>query len=225
VKWTDDGWPQILPPGERVPYVVPEPKVGRVTPNAPFAVPLTGNFTWRDEFAGTTLSPLWIMLRQPHETWWHRASGQLTLTPRSDTLSGKGQPSFLGRRLQHARFEASTALEVPTSVGVSAGLVAFQSETHHYYFAVRRTADGVQLFLERLNGKEPELVASAKLTNVKQLKLRLTGEDNVLSFSYAADSGDWQTLVADADATAITTQAAGGFVGALVGLHARIEGR
>lgn len=223
VKWTDDGWPQILPPGERVPYVMPEPKVGRVIPNAPFATPLTGNFTWRDEFTGPTLSPLWVMLRQPHETWWHQANGQLALTPRNDTLSGKGQPSFFGRRLQHARFEASVALEVPATVGVSAGLVAFQNETHHYYFAVRRTAENVQVFLERLTGKEPELVASAKLTEVKQLKLRLTGEDKILSFSYAADSGDWQTLVPDADATVITTQAAGGFVGALVGLHARLD--
>jgi len=223
VKWTDDGWPQILPPGERVPYIVSMPKVWRIVPNAPSSVPLTGNFTWRDDFSSPTLSPLWIMLRQPHETWWHQDGGQLTMTSRSDTLSGKGQPSFFGRRLQHARFETSAAVEVPSATGLSAGLVAFQSETHHYYFAIRRSSEGLQIFLERLNAKQPEVVASAKLADAKQLKLRLVGEDKVLSFSYAADDGSWQTLVPDADATVITTQAAGGFVGALVGLHTRIE--
>jgi len=29
VKWTDDGWPLILPPGERVPYVVKAPSGAR----------------------------------------------------------------------------------------------------------------------------------------------------------------------------------------------------
>src|SRR5205823_164451 len=139
-------------------------------------------------------SPIWVMLRQPHESWWRQENGQLSLTSRSDTLSGKGQPAFFGRRLQHARFEASTEFEVPSAIGVSAGLVAFQSETHHYYFAVRRTSESLQIFLERLNGKEPEVVASAKLVDAKQVKLRLTGEDKILSFSYATDAVTWQTL-------------------------------
>jgi alpha-N-arabinofuranosidase len=166
------------------------------------------------------------MLRQPHETWWHQTGGQLSLTPRNDTLSGKGQPSFLGRRLQHARFETSTALEVPATTGVSAGLVAFQSETHHYYFGVRRTAEGLRVFLERLNGQEPELVASAAVVpDTKRLTLRLIGEDRILSFSYATNGENWKTLVPDADATVITTQAAGGFVGAVVGLHTRTEAK
>lgn len=242
VKWTDDGWPQILPPGERVPYVVSSPKVERADPSAlsdlskasalrstrPTALPafpLTGNFTWRDEFDGAALSPAWLMLRQPHETWWQQANGQLSVNPRTDTLSGKGQPAFFGRRLQHARFDTSTSLEVPETVGVSAGLVAFQSETHHYYFAVRRTAEGAQVILERSNGKAPETVASAMLPVTKRVTLRLTGDDKVLAFGYATDAGTWQTLVSDADATVITTQAAGGFVGALVGMHARSEAK
>ena len=103
--------------------------------------------------------------------------------------------------------------------------MAFQSEDHHYYFAVRRTAEGLQLFLERWNGKEPELVASAMLPETKQLKLHLTGDDKMLSFGYAIGVENWHTLVPDADTAVITTQAAGGFVGALIGVHARIEGK
>ena len=62
------------------------------------------------------------------------------------------------------------------------------------------------------------MVARAEIPAVAELKLRLTGQDKVLSFSYAVDAGPWQTLVSNADAAVITTQAAGGFVGATVGL-------
>lgn len=237
VTWTDDGWPQILPPGERVPYVVETPKsrAGFSPPSAESrlkpALPLNGNFTWRDNFTDDTLSPLWIMLRTPKETWWKtNAAGELHLTPRADALSGKGNPSFLARRLQHARFDASTALTPPAADGVSAGLAALQNETHYFYLGVRREgAENLTLFLERFNGGEKaEVIATKTIPRADRLQLRLTGDDLSLAFSYstsaAADS--WQTLAVDVDGTPLTVQAAGGglhFTGAVVGLHARVD--
>ena len=234
VTWTDDGWPQILPPGQRVPSIVASPKVERVVPNALSAPadPLTGNFTWRDDFDSAELSPLWIMIRTPKETWWktHASSGELHLTPRRDALSGKGNPTFLARRLQHARFDASTALTPPTSDGVSAGLVALQNETHYYYLGVRPDGtDELTLFLERFNGGEnARVIATKTIPRTDKLHLRLSGDDLTLAFSYSASAtaDAWQTLAAEVDATPITVQAAGGglhFTGAVVGLHARLE--
>lgn len=229
VEWTKDGWPRILPHGERVPYTVAAPKVERVTPNAP-SVPLSGNFTWRDEFDRATLSPLWIMIRAPHETWWHldQPAGRISLTPRADALSGTGNPSFLGRRLQHAKFETSTTLAIPASAGTSGGLVALQSEEHYYYFGVRRTADGLELFLELMNGKTPSTVATAPFTAdaATPLTLRLTGNNAVLAFDYRLGAGAWTSFVPKAETQPITVQAAGDgmhFTGAVVGLHARTE--
>jgi xylan 1,4-beta-xylosidase len=224
--WTSDDWPVILPPGTRVPSQLAAPKRSSARSTSdPAPVSLTGNFTWRDEFENSSLSPLWVMLRAPHETWWNltQKKGYLDLTPRRDTLSGAGNPSFLGRRLQHARFDASTALEPPETSGVSAGLVAFQNETHNYYLGVLRTEGNLTLFLERLNGRAPERIAQASLPIIPHLELRISGDDRKLAFAYQISTGEWQTLVADADATVITTQAAGGFVGAMVGLHTRIE--
>ena len=238
VQWTDDGWPQILPAGERVPYAVASP--GRANPpDEPssaaarlgrLALPatLTGNFTWRDDFTTPTLSPLWIMLRQPHVTWWslNSPAGKLGLVPRSETLAGKANPSFLARRLQHAKFEASTGLDVPTAPGVSAGLAVFQSETNHYYFAVHRTAEDLDLFLELANGQRPTVIARTKLSTTAHLDLRVTGDEGTLAFTYATKSGEWQTLVPAAETLPVTVQAAGGglhFTGAVVGLHARLD--
>ncbi len=230
VKWTEDDWPQILPPGERVPYLVTAPKVERVAPSAIETTrspatdpPLTGNFTWTDTFDAPALSPLWLMLRTSKETWWSQTNGHLNLTPRTDQLSGTGNPTFLGRRLQHARFEVSAKTETPATVGISAGLVAFQSETHHYYFAVRRTVGGLSAIVEKWNGQGAELLITTVLPEVKQIELRLIGEDRNLAFAYSFKPGEWHTLIPEADATVITTQAAGGFVGALVGLHARVD--
>ena len=233
VHWTDDGWPVILPRGERVPFVVAvpdkaKPLIKAVQGGRP-AVPLTGNFTWRDDFDAPKLSSLWVMLRAPKETWWSldRATGQLNLVPRAERLSGKGNPSFLARRVQHARFDATTRLAVPTTAGVSAGLAVFQSETHYFYFAVQRTLHGVSVFLEHANGKDPERTASASIADTPSIELRLTADDKVLTFAFrSSPSADWTTFVPDADATTITVQAAGGglhFTGAVVGLHTRIE--
>lgn len=224
VKWPDDGWPVILPPGERVPMAGKTP--GGVSVRVSDALPLNGDFTWRDEFKADALSPAWIMLRTPKETWWSLdgAAGKLKLTPRAELLSGRGNPSFLGRRVQHARFSASTSLEVPTGPGVAAGLAVFQGERYHYFAGVRRETNGVSIFLERVRGRAgQEVVKSVNLANAKNVKLRVTSNDAKCSFEYAADAGSWSTLAADEDATLLTTDVAGGFVGATVGPHVRLE--
>ena len=225
VNWTADGWPQILPPGERVPYVVVSPR--GVSAAAAPAQPLTGNFTWTDEFDQPKLSTLWTMLRAPKETWWQLGGGSLNLVPRADTLNGTGNPSFVGRRLQHSKYEVSTKLRVPATAGTSAGLVAIQNETHNYYYGVHRTAAGLTVFVEKWNGPKPETVATAALpAETSGIELRLTGDGPTLSFAYALKSGEWKELLANADSYPISVQAAGGglhFTGALVGLHARLE--
>jgi len=225
VKWTEDGWPQILPPGERVPYLVASPKGATIVANPTH--PLTGNFTWTDEFDQPALSPFWIMLRTPHETWWKLADGKLVLTPQSEKLSGKGNPSFYGRRLQHSKFDATVKLQVPATVGISAGLAAIQNETHQFYFAVQRTDGGLSAFVEQWNGPKPERLITGLLPEgTTSVELRLTGDEKILSFAYSVKPGEWHVLVPATDSYPLSGQAAGGgihFTGALVGPHARIE--
>ncbi len=166
------------------------------------------------------------MLRTPTENWWNLSKEGLALTPRADRLSDKGNPSFLARRVQHAKFDASTTLDVPGSAGTSAGLAVFQNETHHYYFAVQRTADGLSVFVEKWNGPKAERMLASAFPETKELELRISGDDKVLSFAYAVQPGEWKVVVSDADALTVTVQAAGGgnhFTGAVIGPHARLE--
>jgi xylan 1,4-beta-xylosidase len=229
VTWTHDGWPVILAPGKRVPFVETSPVVhGKPVARNSALRPLNGNFTDRDEFNQPALDLSWIMLRQPHTTWWKldpRNGGQLELTAQTEKLSGKGNPSFLARRLQHQRFNAQTELTVPAATALSAGMVAFQNETHHFYLGIKRLNDHeLRVFLERYNGgSAPELVASKDISTTSQLTLRITGEIAQGSFAYAPDGKTWTVLTENVDLRVLTTHVAGGFVGAVLGVHARLE--
>lgn len=227
VTWTDDDWPVILAPGERVPYIVqaPAPPASRVP--SPASAGLTGNFTWIDEFDQAALSLQWIMIRTPKENWWSLAGGRLSLTPRAERLSGRGNPSFWGRRLQHSKFDASAKLDIPATRGTSARLAISQNETHTFYFAVQRTEGGLSAFVEVQNGPKPQTLVTGLLpTDAKAIELRITGAETTLRFAYRVGSGEWKDLLPQADSYPISVQAAGGgghFTGALIGPHARTE--
>jgi xylan 1,4-beta-xylosidase len=221
VSWPEGGWPVILEPGVRVPLVGTAPK--GVTFQANARERFDGRRGWRDEFTGSALDQTWIMLRAPKETWWKVDAGTLLVTPRTELLSGRGNPSFLARRVQNAHFTASTALAVPTEIGVSAGLAVFQGEKFHYFLAVRREADGVIARLERHNREGLEVVATQTLGSAAKVRLRASATEDKIAFAIAADEGEWRTVLDGADAKLLTTEIAGGFVGATVGVHARLD--
>src|SRR5262249_19539410 len=89
VRW-ENGWPMILGGNATVPYVANRP----IPPLHPAtAIPPAGNFTIRDDFSSTTLSPYWELVRTPHESFY-----DLTSYPGSLTL--RARPAGLGSRAQ-----------------------------------------------------------------------------------------------------------------------------
>lgn len=221
VSWPEGGWPVILEPGLRVPLIGTTPKGVTFNPDGPER--FDGGRNWREEFIGPALDQTWIMLRAPKENWLKLDAGRLLVTPRAEALSGRGNPSFLARRVQHAHFAAETALAVPADAGVSAGLAVFQGEKAHYFIAVKREGDGVTAYVERHNRAGVEVVGKLALGAAGAVRLRATSAEDKCAFAVSADGGAWQTLVADADAKLLTTEVAGGFVGATVGVHARLD--
>jgi alpha-N-arabinofuranosidase len=219
VNWKD-GWPTILPDGVAVPYVVRGPAGAGLRSSA-----LTGNGTTRYDFAGgNSLPPELIMLRRPSQAWWSMDPvGHLSLVPGRDTLSGRGNPSFIAHRLQHARFESTLVVLPPSDPGVSAGLAVFQNEEHHYFLGVRRAlAGGLEIFVEDREGAPTRALAAFRdLTD--PVELRIAGDGAVLRFSYHTGTDVWVDLGGDFDATVLSTRAAGGFVGSVIGPYARID--
>jgi xylan 1,4-beta-xylosidase len=228
LSWTKDGWPSILPRGKRVP-LNGTPPAGVNVERSP-KTPMNGTFTWRDDFDNEHLSPLWVMLRSPKETWWEVApsAGLLLLTPRKEKLTGSENPSFLGRRVQHHRFTATLVLEPPKEPGVSAGIAVFQNEQNHYFLLVRRHGEQYHIVLEKSEGHSGEPtklseVASAQIASTERVVLRIVTEEGVCSFTYSVGDIDTQVLAKDFDAKLLTSAVAGGFVGATVGPHVRVD--
>jgi alpha-N-arabinofuranosidase len=222
VTWKDE-WPIILPKGKPIPYV----QRGLAAKPAPpgTAVPTTGNFTWRDEFDGPSLNPAWIFARVPREQWadLRAKPGALTIHPLAESLDTLKNPSFLARRQQHIAFDASTSLQLPASGHVAAGLAAFQNENYWYFLGARRAADGVQVFLERRDGKSTTTVATTTVAAAGSLQLKVSANGPAYAFSYASPGEPWHTLRASEDGTLLSTDVAGGFIGAVIGPYARAE--
>ncbi len=222
VRW-EDGWPRITGPGEAISSVTRRPDLpAGATP----AIPTFGPFTIRDEFDGKALPPYWMMLRNPRERWHWLSSGSLHLMPRTASLGGYGNPSYLGRRQQHLNASASTAMRFAPQIGDEAGIAAFQGDDHFYTFGLSRQGQDVVLNVSRRAGAQDpangRLVASTPVVMAQRspIQLRMDVRGGRIDFLYAISPGDWRTVLRDADATILSTRTAGGFVGTTFGPYA-----
>jgi alpha-N-arabinofuranosidase len=221
VSW-QDGWPVILKQGVAVPYVAQGPGFIQSGDQSP----MTGNFTWRDEFDGPTINPFWLQVRVPKRAWFDLKSkhGSLTIHPLDEPLDGLDNPSYLGRRQQHQNFDASTALSLPKSGAVDAGIVVFQSEKDWYFCGARRTDKrSLEVFLEKRTADRTQLIVQQTVAWSANLKLRVTANERWYSFYFDNDGKGWKPLREHDDGVNLSTQVAGGFVGTTLGPYARVR--
>lgn len=219
VIWKD-GWPVILEQGKEIPYQHKNPATQATTANPD---QLTGNFIWTDNFSKNTLGFEWVSLRTATSPFYKLTRPGITLDALNIKLDSLEQPAFLGRRQQHTRFNASTEFALPPKK-TSAGIAAFQGETAHYYFGVRRQAKGTELFIEQANQSVPKIIYQHLVTDLANpATLKLEGNAGKISFFYINKKGERKTVLENADAKILSTEIAGGFVGTLLGMHARSE--
>lgn len=216
VDWKN-GWPDILA-NAPVPYAGPRPMA------VSSALPAAGNFAYTDSFGGPKLAPQWLFVRTPRETWHTLANHALTIAARPVAIGSDGQPSFVGRRLQHATAEVSVGLQfVPQKDGARAGLVAFQNSNAFYFLGlVREDGKTSVCVTRRFGAAEPENGTPLKCVDAPAgkiwLKTALRG--GRIDFYISTDRRTWAGLVQDADATILSTHRAGGFVGTVIGPYA-----
>ncbi|MBS0421074.1 MAG: glycoside hydrolase family 43 protein [Proteobacteria bacterium] len=238
VTW-HDGWPIILPAGKPIPYVVTAPKFGDANSNASGGptnasgapasatyTPTTGNFTLYDDFKSPVLNQQWLYVRTPETNWADltQRPGWLSIHALRAGLDSLQNMSFLARRQQHLSYDASTEIEAPASPGnVSVGLAAFQNQDYWYFLGLRRvSAERVQVFLEKRAGKQTETIATTDMTG-DLIELRISARARDYSFYFNAGATGWKPLKEHADGSILSTDVAGGFVGAMVGPYARAD--
>ena len=129
VEWPKGGWPMILPPNKRVPLVGKSPNNVKVKPSLVMPVRPANSH-------GETISKATLFAAVDYAAHAESAMVEIRcsrrpreIEPRTELLSGKGNPSFLCRRVQHQGIlPPKQVCKVPKSAGVSAGLVAVQND-------------------------------------------------------------------------------------------------
>jgi xylan 1,4-beta-xylosidase len=223
VTWKD-GWPIILPRGAAIPPHSPLSTAVK-NPRDRKLPPLSGEMrsaTTGDEFTGKTPGPEWLQIYVPKKSWYSIDGGALAIAPQKANLDAKVNTSFLARRQQDRKFEASTQIATDLDPGVAAGLAAYQNHNHWYFLAARRTADGLEVFLERRAGQTARIVATKRVPTTATLRFRIRADGKHYSFDYDAGKG-WQALEENNDGSILSTSTAGGFVGTVLGPFARQE--
>ncbi|MBL8360993.1 MAG: family 43 glycosylhydrolase [Rubrivivax sp.] len=206
VRWTDDGWPVILPRGERVPQVLPSPQGTSLQAEAGEVV---------DDYTGVELDPSWVRLRAPEQRWWRCGDGGLEISPRPDRLAGSGTPSFVARRVAHGRFDAELVVEPPDRAGAAVGLALFQSERQHLTLTLQLADAGVVARLEAHRDGRHEVLARAPVDAAATVELRLSSDGDEIRAEVAA-----RPLGAGVPTRDLSVQTAGGgrhFTGLMVG--------
>jgi alpha-N-arabinofuranosidase len=220
VTWRK-GWPIILDHAKPIPSVARGPSFLAKSDGISTT---TGNFTWRDDFDEQTLKSEWLSVRTPKQPWVDLVGrpGWLQIYPLPMPLDGLGNPSFLARRQQHSAFDVSTSFELPEDRKVAAGLAAFQNEGYWYFLGTRPMGDQVDIFLEKRSGYAIETIARVVAAWHQRVQLKISGQAGSYSFFYDLGSG-WKPLLVDDDGSILSTDVAGGYVGAMLGPYARVE--
>ena len=166
------------------------------------------------------------MMRNPRERWWTIGNGELELRARPVALGDNANPSFLARRQQHINSTATTVVRFKPANGAEAGLVALQSDEYWFFLALAEDGGKPVIRLRRRAGPEEpntgtivKQVPLAPAAN-SPLYLRAEARGAQYDFSWSTDGKTWQLLLKDADGTILSTKRAGGFVGAVYGVHA-----
>ncbi|WP_024462178.1 glycoside hydrolase family 43 protein [Marinimicrobium sp. LS-A18] len=215
VRWEND-WPYILPQGERIPFALEKPELPeQPTPNPP----QSGDFGYTDEFDGDQLALGWMGVRDPDSGVFHDVNnGTLSLNCQNGLGDLDSVPAFLGRRQQHHIADLSTTVTFdPQADQDRAGLAAVQNDENLIFLAITQDGGEDQVALYRRQGStEDTLVNAAALSTTENVVLSMAFDAGQMSAHYEVN-GERHTLAEGVDATNLSTNVAGGFVGTLIG--------
>ena len=219
VTWKD-GWPEILPQGTPIAPIGEKQGLKPLPENE-----YSGNFSYTDNFE-TSLSNIglkglhsrWMFLRDPSDCY-KAGDGKLMLSLLSGNIYRRDPVSALWVRQQHGTFTAETSLDfTPRGDKEIAGIALLQKEDYNIVLGKTMLNGKLAVTLTRAE-KNKALIASAFI-KPGTLRLKVEAHDRYYDFYYAEEGGTWQLLAQGVDASNLSTQKSGGFIGACIGLYA-----
>ncbi|MBN2634973.1 MAG: glycoside hydrolase family 43 protein [Prolixibacteraceae bacterium] len=218
IRWSRDGFPYMTKNDEVVPRIIRMEGVKRDS-SVPF-----GNFEKNDDFNTTELGMEWLTIRGDAAGLYNlnENPGFLTLKCAEVTTNELKVPAFVGRRLQHHKFESTTKMYfTPGSETESAGMVLMKNEEHQYLLVVEKVNGQKAVRVKMLSDTAIEVIVSETINAEDEpVRLKITSNGTEFSFYYAVDDKDWKLLADKVDASYLSTARAGGFTGTTIGMYA-----
>ncbi|MFI0430979.1 glycoside hydrolase family 43 protein [Mariniflexile sp. HMF6888] len=186
-----------------------------------------GNFTFTENFNADKLDYRWIGLRGPREAFISTTKKGLQINPFDTNIKEVKPTSTLFYRQQHNSFLFVTTLEFkPKSSRDLAGIVALQNEGSNYVIGVTKKDKDTYLVLQKNSWPRrkgeiiSEILASTKIDVKNPIKLQVKADGDKYEFSYSTNGTDFVNVGSTVSGDILSTDVAGGFTGALLGLYA-----
>lgn len=185
-----------------------------------------GNFTITDNFTSYKLDYRWIGLRGPRESFISTTIKGLQINPFDANIKELKPTSTLFVRQQHNSFSFTITLEYkPKSEKDLAGIVALQNEGSNYVFGITKKDKDYYLVLQknqktrRDTAVNSSIVESAKIDVKKPVQLQVKANGDSYEFGYSTNGIDFINVGGTVSGDILSTDVAGGFTGALLGLY------
>jgi xylan 1,4-beta-xylosidase len=187
-----------------------------------------GNFTYAENFLSGKLDLRWIGLRGPREAFTTLTKKGLVINPFETNIKQRKPTSTLFLRQQHSRFTFSTTVQYkPNSEKDLAGIVCLQSEGFNYVFGITKKGNENFLLLQRneitdrrSGAMTSTIIASTKVNVKDPIQLRVEADGDDYRFSYSGVENNFVNVGGTVSGDILSTNAAGGFTGSLLGLYA-----
>ena len=182
-----------------------------------------------DDFNSDELGSYWLSLRKRDRAYINckEESGVLRIYG-GESTSGEGNVSMVLRRQTGFSFEASTKVVIHFDTNEdAAGLICYQNEKYNYRLQAVLHGKIIVLKLVKTENGEESVLAEEVMTGGRKtmpIVLRVVAEHQKLRFEYGPDERNMYVLTDNIDASILSTDVAGGFVGTVVGMFATAGG-
>lgn len=180
-----------------------------------------GNFSFTDNFSATRLDYRWVGIRGAREKFITTSADGLTIMPFDTNIKAPRPTSTLFCRQQHLHFTATTTMHyAPRSEKDLAGMVCYQSENFNYVFGITKKGEDNCLVLQRTDKGKSTTLASVTVKETNPIALQVKAEGDKYTFSYSTNGKSFQAISEPVSGDILSTNVAGGFTGAMIGLYA-----
>lgn len=214
VTWPKNGWPVINGNG-----TITDKMSCPTLPLKPFAEKWT-----REEFDKKKIGLEWNFIQPPkkEKLFYEHGNGVLILKGQAQQIGEKESPAFIGRRLQHPKFTATTNLKFnPENDNELAGITLLNNG-QHFDLLVKKSGNQrivyAELHFGSITYKSKEYILKPGTIN-----LRIEGKGSTFSFSYSQDEKYGQ--IENVDSRYLSSETVGWFTGVYVGLYSTGKGK